>query len=248
MKHTGKKILSVITACVMTAAMAFASLAAGSAPAAIQNTEIQAVEQYLEDQGTSVEVQLESGIARLRRQAAMEQNGAARQKLEAQAAAYASLLADYRQYEAAENATRGSYHWLYSPAVAAVIGYFESQDYVLAAELLTHARDNEVLDSTYEPVNGGLAAQSDVVAGIMAGTDQAGSGIFPGGDTVLDQDLYYAIHGFNYTKENGILHIYDRYDYAPTDGGSIGGIAINMMYKAQEAGVLVPYQVSIYLQ
>ena len=39
--------------------------------------------------------------------------------------------------------------------------------------------------------------------------------------------------------------IYDRYDYAVADYSSIQGVAVNTMYKAQEAGVIVPFKIEM---
>ena len=58
------------------------------------------------------------------------------------------LINEYREYMNTEQ-SRGDFHLIYTPAVATVIAYFNAQNYNLAAELLTHARDNDNLDSIY---------------------------------------------------------------------------------------------------
>lgn len=85
---------------------------------------------------------------------------------------------------------------------------------------------------------------SSVYTSIREGTKLEGSSSFPNSGGTNDQDLYYALHAFNFSKSASgrVVVIQDRYDYAQNDDyGSLGGIAVNVMYAAQEAGVLVPY-------
>ena len=62
---------------------------------------------------------------------------------------------------------------------------------------------------------------------------------------VAQKDLYYAIHAFSWTKSGGFVTLRDRYDFAPGDYNGIAGTAVNTMYLAQQAGVLVPFYLSI---
>lgn len=54
---------------------------------------------------------------------------------------------------------------------------------------------------------------------------------------------------YNYTKtislSNSSLNVSDRYDYASGDYTGVAGVAVNTMYQAQQAGILVPYYVKI---
>ena len=75
------------------------------------------------------------------------------------------LITEYQVYINSEQ-TRGDFHLVYTPAVATVIAYFNSQDYNLAAELLTHARDNNNLDSIYNPINSNDVLSSSVYTNI----------------------------------------------------------------------------------
>lgn len=155
------------------------------------------------------------------------------------------------EYEAYQNGTLavpyGSFHLIYSPAVSAVIAYFNSQGYVLSAELLAHAKDNNTLDSAYTPSNGALMAQTAKYAELCSNGLTSGTANFTKTGATVDDDFYYAIHACSYTKDtaNNTITVTDRYDFAPNDWSDIQGIAVDTMYKAQEAGVIVPFQLSI---
>lgn len=153
------------------------------------------------------------------------------------------LITEYQEYVNSVQ-PRGDFHLVYTPAVATVIAYFNANDYNLAAELLTHARDNDNLDSIYTPVNRDDVLSSSVYTNIRESATLESSSSFPNSGGTNDQDLYYALHAFNYSKSASgrVVVIQDRYDYAQNDDyGSLGGVAVNVMYAAQEAGVLVPY-------
>ena len=114
--------------------------------------------------------------------------------------------------------------------------------------MLTHAKDNTKLNSNYYPTNGSRVGQSSVFKSIASGTKTSGSGEFKNSGTTVDKDLYYAIHFFNFTKSSAssrTVTIRDRYDFAPGDYSGIAGIAVDTMYKAQQAGVIIPYYVNI---
>ena len=138
----------------------------------------------------------------------------------------------------------------YNMAVLAIIAWFGSQGYDLAAELLAHARDNKTPNSVYRPVFGGRVEDSAVYQ--MCRNDYSksrGSGEFNPGSTTNDMDLYYAIHGFTwYRLSSGLMRIDDRYDFAIDKNWlSIEGIAVNTMVAAQAMGVITPYIVRIEL-
>lgn len=140
------------------------------------------------------------------------------------------------------------FHAIYSPAVTAVVAYFNLMGYKLSAELLTHAKDNTVLNSNYYPANGQRVKSSSTFTNIAKGTKTSGSASFANTGNTEQKDLYYAIHSFNWTKSSAnsrTVTIRDRYDFAPGDYSGIAGIAVDTMYKAQEAGVIIPYYVNI---
>ena len=150
-------------------------------------------------------------------------------------------------YEHSQNgiATWGRYQAGYSEAVATVASYFYSSGYLLAYELLVHAKDNERLDSTYVPVYGDRIEASSVVGNICRKhKDATGSACFESMETKVEKDLYYAIHNFNYSYEakTNKFTLTDRYDYAFTsEYTGVADVAIDTMYTAQRLGVLVPY-------
>ncbi|MBO5944083.1 MAG: hypothetical protein J6Q50_02150 [Clostridia bacterium] len=152
------------------------------------------------------------------------------------------LISDYKAYQSS-GAMRGSFHLIYSPAVATVIAYFNAKDYDLSAELLTHAKENDDLDSIYTPILQDDVLSSSVFNSIKNGTIYEGTKSFPNSGTTNDEDLYYAIHSFHYSKSKSgnVIVIQDRYDFKNSGYTSIGSTAISVMYAAQEAGVLVPY-------
>lgn len=164
-----------------------------------------------------------------------------------------NLIQDYSNYKQSQSSyitTQGIYDPVYSAAVATVVAYFEMNDYNLAAELLTHASDNDEAGSEYYPVYGFLCGDSPVTLGIWNSSGPlSSSGVFPKNSFQSAElnDLYYAIHKFNYKKYllDGYLEINDPYDYDTGDYTGVASVAINTMVKAQDAGIIVPYQVII---
>lgn len=142
----------------------------------------------------------------------------------------------------------GVSHPVYTPAVAAVATFFSSSGYWLSFELLVHAEENDVLDSTYTPYYGDRILNSPVIKQIRTSKqDVSGSASFENTGTTLEKDLYYAIHAFNYSFVNStrVLTLTDVYDFAYGDYDGIAGAAIDTMWMAQLLGVLVPYNVVI---
>lgn len=160
---------------------------------------------------------------------------------------------NYKQSQSSDNAIRSSSNSSYSAAVAAVVAYFEANNYNLSAELLTHASDNDTAGSEYDPVYGYLCGDSPVTLGIWNSSGHfSGSGLFPKNAFASAEinDLYYAIHKFNYKKHisssGSYLEISDKYDYAQqSEYTGVAGVAVQKMYEAQQAGVIVPYQIII---
>jgi hypothetical protein len=158
-----------------------------------------------------------------------------------------TLLIDYENSQGKVNSSRASTGG-YTAAIAAVIAYFNANGYVLAAELLTFASNNTMLNMYYTPQNGKLVLQSSVFRNIAHGTSTSGTNAFPNSGGTVDKDLYYAIHSFSYSKASAktkTVTINDRYDFAKGKYSGIAGIAIDTMYKAQQAGYLTPFYVRI---
>lgn len=130
-------------------------------------------------------------------------------------------------------------------AVSAVIAWFNYNGYKLAAELLTHARENKVYNSLYSPINGYRVKQSPVYSKIIKLSSKSGTDSFPNSGTVTQKDLYYAIHEFSWSKHNIRLTIIDKYDFPKGKYAGIEGIAVNAMYEAQRQGIIVPFGIKI---
>lgn len=154
------------------------------------------------------------------------------------------------QYGDGVHAKRGwlKDNFMYFQAVASVVAYFVGNGYYLSAELLTHMQYNRAVDSIYTPVNVEQISNSSVFKGIKTKDKKQGSSRFPKQGGVGDMDLFYSLHQFSYVKfdEGQTIVIFDRYDYAPDgDFELFDNIPIQVMYAAQEAGVLAPYYVLI---
>lgn len=204
------------------------------------------IEKELEAKGTSVEQELKNALIWLETEKACCTEITEIQKLQALIDTTQLLLEDYRNYTYNAN-TRGVEHPVFTPAVAAVATYFSANGYRLAFELLTHAQDNNILDSKYVPHFGSRIKDSPVVRKLVGQGSLNGDAKFPNEGNVLEKDLYYAIHKFNYTfnPSTRIFSLSDRYDFAYGDYSGIAGAAIDTMYLAQLNGVLVPFYTTI---
>lgn len=137
-----------------------------------------------------------------------------------------------------------------SAAVASTIAYFKANGYNLSAELLTHARSNKVVDSSYRPTSfntkqiKNTTIFKNLITYIHSSSDRFTS-------NNSNKDLYYSIHKFNYSVSgNGssrVMSINDRYDFDSNSvyPPSLGGIMINWMVIAQDLGVIKPYKLYI---
>lgn len=170
------------------------------------------------------------------------------EKISSQIETLDEMIDEYESYKDGTLAVPyGSFHLIYSPAVSAIVAYFNSNDYYLAAELLTHAKENDTVDSFYAPTYGYLIKQTTEYNNVYSNGGTRGNSEFNKTGRTVDDDFYYAIHGFTYYRDtlHRTLEFYDRYDYAVADYDSIQGVAVNTMYNAQEAGVIVPFRLTI---
>ncbi len=136
----------------------------------------------------------------------------------------------------------------YRAAVASAIAIFQLKNWDLCAELLIHARSNNVLDSVYEP------SDIDVTASyawneVITGNELYGVSKFEDNSSTYESDLYYSIHTFSYTKsESGnTVVLTDRYDYVFSTiyDDKMVQTGTNILACAQDAGVLTPYMIEI---
>lgn len=253
MKKIARKITAIVATMVIIMSMDMPALAmeidlsSSKTSAEMQMEEnVEAIEAELNRQGTSVVDGLTNAIQRLQEEKEMCDTAAEQNKVQSIIDTTENLLQEYINYSSGISA-QGVDHPVYTPAVAAVASYFSASGYWLSFELLTHAQDNNILDSTYVPHFGSLIKDSIVVRRIVTAATASGTGEFPNSGSTMDKDLYYAIHNFSYTfnKTTRVFTLNDRYDFAWGDYSGIAGAAVDTMYMAQLAGVLVPYYVKI---
>lgn len=122
-----------------------------------------------------------------------------------------------------------------------------SNGYVLSAQLLVHAKENDVLDSAYTPSNTALMTQTTKYAELCGNDLTSGTANFVKTGITVDDNFYYAIHACSYTKDmvNNTITVTDRYDFAPNDWSDIHGVAVDTMYEAQQAGIIVPFWITM---
>lgn len=127
----------------------------------------------------------------------------------------------------------------FEESLPATIAYFSLKGYDLAAELLTHMRDNTKIYSLYEPVYGSRIIATQQFWDIANGSSTEGSNEFPYNVSVCEKDVFYSIGKYNFKKsENGkIVTITDTYDFeaksAPNIYNEKEQYMINQMYYAQ---------------
>ena len=208
---------------------------------------IQVIEADLESKGSSVLNELNIAIEFLENEKNAAESEEEKAKVQALIDTAQELRDSYDLYSRGI-AVYGISHPVYTPAVAAVATYFSSSGYWLSFELLMHAEENNTLNSVYTPYYGDKILSSPVVQQIRTSKqDVSGSGEFVNEGTTTQQDLYYAIHYFDYTfiSASRTFMLADIYDFAYGDYEGIAGAAIDTMWTAQLIGVLVPYNVVI---
>ena len=148
---------------------------------------------------------------------------------------------------------------LANSAIAASVGliylWFYGKGYLLAAELISHARSNKTAGSLYYPtqMNVGPLSRSNTIKKLRSGSASSGSSRFvPSSASIVDTDGYYAMNKFSYSKVTvgGVkkIRLRDTYDYADKshyDG--IEGAAVKVMYEAQRRGVIKIFKLDLRL-
>ena len=135
------------------------------------------------------------------------------------------------------------------------IAYFNTCNYKLAAELLTHSWGMSFTDGAYYPIHGSEVLSSNLTYDIADGKEQSGSGAFnmtfgPGNESSRNQeDLFFSIHNFDFSKPSKtskIVTFTDIYDFAYSgyDSGIIGMLT-NAFAYAQSVGIVRNYEVKI---
>jgi len=220
---------------------------------------IKEIERYIENQGTTVLQELSKEKERLEKILITESDICNRVKLENLIQMYANMISDYNDYinngglDNGNIIINGAWHPILSPAVAAIVSFFIMNELILAAELLTYAKEVST-GGIYSPYFGYRVYETEEYSRLSneirysGTTSGSGSSAFENeGDAIEDIDLYYAIHAYEYEyRSNGQLIITDYYDYKINeDYQGIAGTAIDTMYLAQVMGVIVPFDVLI---
>lgn len=181
---------------------------------------IQVIEADLESKGSSVLNELNIAIGFLENEKNAAESEEEKAKIQALIDTAQELRDSYDLYSRGI-AVYGISHPVYTPAVAAVATYFSSSGYWLSFELLMHAEENNTLNSVYTPYYGDKILSSPVVQQIRTSKqDVSGSGEFVNEGTKTQQDLYYAIHYFDYTfisASRTFMLADDTYDFAYGD-------------------------------
>lgn len=206
---------------------------------------ISAMEQELSSRGTDVITELEKQIdyyqSMLNTFVSQEQA----EQIESLISTTQELITEYQAFINRDQTRSEDDSTYYSAAVAAAITTLSSVGCNLAAELLTHAKDNNDLDSIYAPINGNDVLGSSVYTNIRNGNILESTGVFDSSYNIDDLDLHLAINKFYYSKSASgrVVVIQDRYDFDSDEYNSynIIGIVVETMHDAQEAGIIVPY-------
>lgn len=213
--------------------------------------EMEQLNQYFENQNTSIPQILTGEINRLKELKSNTSSQDEYRRLDNLIKEYNNLLDEYNVCNSGVT-TFGIEDPVLSTGVAAIVSYFITLRCELSAELLTHAKENSVEDSIYYPAMTNHMYQTAEYHRLtyLVGTQHvtSGSGEFANSNTVADTDMYYAIHLYKFSVDNsGNITIKDKYDfeYGKKRYEGLAGTAVDLMTFAQSKGVIVPYQVRI---
>lgn len=244
-----KKYLSLLLAATITTSVIFSSTSFAQNIDTYNFKQIQQniteLNEYLDENNIDVISELENGKLKLLNELNNTEDEVICSKIQLQIDVYNSLISSCKDYNNTSTYVNNGSSLAY--AVAAIIAYFQSNGYDLAAELLSVAYINTSSSSTYEPRYGYKASASSVINKIRYNNQIYGSALFPNSESQNDKDLYYAIHKFDYVKSSGRLMLTDIYNYATSDYTGIADAAVNTMFLAQQLGVIIPFNVRIYL-
>ena len=226
---------------------------------ALANDFVKTVEEDLRKRGTSIEKELNKQSSFYKNNQLLESQTKSnkRKKIEAddfnRIDTLDEMIAEYKEYKESgknEQSPKKASSLENSQAASAlithtaVVAYFSANNYILAAELLTHMRENNEIDSIYRPMNSNIVTNSDVFKSLANNNGQSAS-FEPNSSSTTEQDLYFAIHDFLFSKSrhNDAIVLTDRYDFRPNQNylDFIQGTATNMMYLGQTIGVLKPF-------
>lgn len=218
---------------------------------------IDAYQDYFQQQGTSVREIMTKEIEAIYAEISVEQDAEKKERLYDLIREYENVIVEYETYQASQAQGNNEINTLNSEytdaaliaGVDAVISYFTLNDYPLAAELMTYSKKSG--GRTYYPVRTDNVRRTSEYARVRGLCVQAGSNSISGSaefnqGTKAENDLYYAIHGCSYTYSNHTLTFKDLYDFELAGSyESLANIAVNMLYVAQQRGIVQPYYLFI---
>lgn len=155
MKRKFTKIISCFFAILMLVPNTIVYAADEKTDVQILQENIVAIEEELTANGTDVFSEISEMIVEYNEMLNNTTVNEEKQQITDLVSTLEEILSEYISYNEKGNINE-RFHIIYTPAVAAVIAYFNSNDYKLAAELLAHAEENTKLNSTYHPIHGSL--------------------------------------------------------------------------------------------
>ena len=245
-----KKVMCCILATIMAFSLSVICVATDAQSARLQTASVitEQLEEAVLAENISVVQSMNDKLQYLENLLAATNDSVTAAKIQTLIDATKNLTAAYIAYQnqgSLSTYSTTSTFGLYDPSIALVSSYFGAQGYVLADELLLYAQSNTVLDTKYIPINVWAIRESLQWRTIRNSPAESGTGVFENEGNTVERDLYYAVHGFSWWREQKgsqrLLIFSDRYDFEPGDYSNIEGIAVNTMYLAQLNGDLTPF-------
>ena len=156
------------------------------------------------------------------------------------------LIAKYEEYDRSKM-MRAKTHPTYTPMISLANAYFESQDYYLSSELLLAAKNNDEYGKLYKIQRTDIIKAGKVFEKLAFGTSISGESKFITSGSTIDDDLYFSIREFSYTKNmpnSRAVTIIDTYDFdKPKQTETTLDKILDLFHKAEVAGALVPFKI-----
>ena len=127
------------------------------------------------------------------------------------------------------------------------LAYFKLNDYELSYELLNHAWGDIGPNTYYAPMYGKRVLASLITYDLFFSDSNNGRTSFPSGlEGAYNQDLYLAIHDFDYVKlsDKASIHFEDDYDFDSSGHGPIIDYLIKKFDYLMNIGVLTKFKVA----
>ena len=128
--------------------------------------------------------------------------------------------------------------------IAEAIAAFNTLGYLLSAELLTYAFNNNNENNVYTPLYINRVYSSNKMYNILSGTKEKDIEIFEYNGCRNEKDLYFAIKHFEFRKTNEMIYLTDKYDFDfCKDPQNPVDLVVNEVVKAQNKGIIVPFHI-----